>query len=146
MNVENVEQKTNELLKRREIDAYVLFEEGTPARSEIKKAVCQKIGANPDLSVLREVKSEYGIKRVKVTVHVYEDMEHMKKLEAEYLLKRDKIIGEKKEEAKPAEEAPKKEKKEEKPKEAEKQAEETKPEEKKEEVKEEKPKEEKKEA
>jgi small subunit ribosomal protein S24e len=104
--------KENKLLDRKEIEASVHFDGATPPRSEIKSGICGKIGANPDLVVLREVKNEFGIKRVRVSVHVYEDAELMKNTEPEYIIKREGFAQEKTE-AK-AEEA-KEESKEEKP-------------------------------
>jgi small subunit ribosomal protein S24e len=95
----------NKLLERKEIDAYVNFDGATPPRSEIKSAICGKVGANPDLVVLRSVDNEFGRKRVKVSAHVYEDEAVMSRNEPEYIRKREGFGQEKKEEPK-AEEAP----------------------------------------
>jgi small subunit ribosomal protein S24e len=129
----------NKLLERKEIDAYVNFDGPTPPRSEIKSAICGKVGANPDLVVLRSVENEFGRKRVRVSAHVYEDESVLTRNEPEYIRKREGFGQEKKEEPKAEEAAPAQEKKEE-PK-AEETAAEKPAEEKKEEAKPETPKE-----
>lgn len=101
----------NKLLDRKEIDATVHFSGPTPPRKEIKDAICGKIGANPDLVVLRSVQNEFGVKRVKVSAHVYENAEKMKSTEPEYIVKREGMG----EEAKPETGKQAEEKKEEKP-------------------------------
>lgn len=115
----------NKLLDRKEVEAFVHFDGATPPRKEIKSAICGKIGANPELVVLRSVASEFGIKRVRVSAHIYENADVLKRNEPEYITKREGMVEEvkaekKEEEAAPAvkkEEAPKEEKKKEAPKE-----------------------------
>ncbi|HID72298.1 TPA: hypothetical protein EYP38_00015, partial [Candidatus Micrarchaeota archaeon] len=86
----------NPLLNRKEIEAIVSFDGATPSRKELKEAICGKAGANPDLTVLREVNNEYGIKRVTVTAHVYANKEALSKVEPEHMRKREGIGEEKK--------------------------------------------------
>jgi small subunit ribosomal protein S24e len=127
----------NKLLDRKELEVFVHFDGATPARSEIKSAISGKIGANPDFVVLRDVANEFGLKRVKVSVHVYENADKLKTNEPKYIQKREGIEKPAEEakpetpkEEKPAE-APKEEKKapkEEKPKETKKETENPKPE------------------
>lgn len=139
MDVEIINSIDNQLLERKEVDANVHFKGATPSRKEIKEAVCGKIGANPDIVVLREVNNEYGVQRVKVSVHVYKNAEKMKEVEPEHLIKKETKKEEKKEE-KPQEAPAPKEKKpaEEKPKEEKAPEKQEKPEQKKEEKKEDK--------
>ena len=95
----------NKLLERKEVEAEVSFAGPTPKKHDIKEAIAHKIGANPELVVLREVGNEYGRKTVKVSAHVYTDMDKLKKVEPEHLQKRMGMVEEKKPEAeKPAEE------------------------------------------
>jgi small subunit ribosomal protein S24e len=107
--------KENKLLDRKEIEASVHFDGATPPRSEIKSGICGKIGANPDLVVLREVKNEFGIKRVRVSVHVYADAALMKSTEPEYIIKREGFVEEKTEAKAEEAKEQKEESKEEKP-------------------------------
>jgi ribosomal protein S24E len=134
MSVDIKSKTDNKLLSRKEIEAEVTFDGPTPKREELRQAISAKIGANPDLTVLREVKNTYGRKAVSVVAHAYSSKETLMQTEPEHIRRRDGVGVEKKEE-KPKEEPKKEEAKEEKPKEA------PKEEPKKEEAKEEKPKE-----
>jgi ribosomal protein S24E len=91
----------NKLLDRKELEVFVHFDGTTPPRAEIKSTICAKIAANPELVVLRNVANEFGLKRVKVSVHVYEKAETLKTNEPEYIHKREGM-DKPKEEPKPA--------------------------------------------
>ena len=144
MNVDILFKTDNKVLERKEVSAEVSYEGATPKRKDLKQAVCSKVGASPDLSVLRDVNPTYGKQAVKVTVHSYGKKETMMSTEPAHILKRDGLAEEEKKEEAPKEEKPAEAAKEEKPKEApkeEKPAEAPKKEEKPAEKKEEKPKE-----
>jgi small subunit ribosomal protein S24e len=100
MKFEKMEEIKNALFDRKEANALISFSGPTPKREEIKKEICSKIGANPQLSVLSKVETQYGSTKINVKLHVYENEEKMKKTEPYHLLVRDKI----------AEKKPKKEK------------------------------------
>jgi len=102
MEVKISETRENRLLERKEIEASVYFEGPTPQRKEMKSAICGKIGANPELVVLRSVVNEFGVKRVNVSAHVYENLDVLKKNEPRHIQVREGIIIETKEEKKPA--------------------------------------------
>ncbi len=94
MDVEIISKEENQLLGRKEIRARVRYEGATPKRSEVKEAVCKKLGLNPDLAVVRSVKGEYGMQAAKVHLHAYESEERLKELEPEYVQKRNGMRGE----------------------------------------------------
>lgn len=71
MNVNIITTTDNKLLGRREIEAEVSFDAATPKRAEIKQAICGKVGANPELMVLRRVSASFGTKAVRVVAHLY---------------------------------------------------------------------------
>ena len=137
MNVDILFKTDNKVLERKEVSAEVSYEGATPKRKDLKQAVCSKVGASPDLSVLRDVNPTYGKQAVKVTVHSYGKKETMMSTEPAHILKRDGLAEEEKKEEAPKEEKPAEAAKEEKPKEAPKEVkkEEPKPEPKKEEAK-----------
>ncbi|MBD3209824.1 hypothetical protein GF318_00395 [Candidatus Micrarchaeota archaeon] len=143
MNVEIISKTENEVLERKEVNAEVGFTGPTPSRKELRDAVAGKIGANPELVILRDVRNAFGKQAVKIVAHAYSDMEKLRATEPEYMMKRYKVGEEAKPEEK-KEEKKKEAKAEEKPEEKKEEAKaEEKPEEKKEEAKaEEKPKEE----
>jgi small subunit ribosomal protein S24e len=84
----------NKLLDRKEIEAFVYFAGATPNRKEIKSTICGKIGADPDLVVLRIVKNEFGLRRAQITCHAYLSAEALRKNEPKFILKREGMITE----------------------------------------------------
>lgn len=147
MEFELVDKKENSLLERTEINAVVSFDGATPQTQQVRETIVQKLGCNPDLTVIRKTEPKYGETKIGVKIYIYKTPEKMKTVEEAFVLKRNKLF----EEPKKAEEKPKEEKKEEAPTEEKKEEapkEEPKPQEKKEEApkeeekKEEKPKEE----
>lgn len=104
MNINVISKTDNKLLDRKEIQAEITFAGPTPNRNDIRQALCEKIGANPDLVVLREINASYGKQSVKILAHSYGKKESLMEIEPEYVKKRFKMAEEpKKEEAKPAE-------------------------------------------
>lgn len=101
MKFEKMEEKKNLAFERKEANAVISFSGPTPKREEIKKEICTKIGANPQMSVLSKVETKYGSTKINATLHIYESEDSMKKIEPHHLLVRDKL----------AEKKPKKEKK-----------------------------------
>jgi small subunit ribosomal protein S24e len=93
----------NKLLERKEIAATVSFEAATPARKEMKTALCGKIGANPELVVLRSVSTEFGLKKATLSAHSYMSKETLMKNEPRHILKREGMIIETPEEKAEAE-------------------------------------------
>lgn len=106
MDVEIIASSDNQLLDRKEITAAVSFSAATPTRKEIKEAVCGKMGANPELAVISDIRNEYGIKRVKVSVHIYNGADSLKRIEPPYIKVREgleeKAVKKKKEAPKKA--------------------------------------------
>jgi len=84
----------NKLLDRKEIEAFVYFAGATPNRKEIKQTICGKIGADPDLVVLRIVKNEFGLRRAQVSCHAYLSAEALRRNEPKFILKREGMISE----------------------------------------------------
>lgn len=89
MNIDVVSKVENKLLERQEIGAIIMFDGKTPTRKEIRTDLGGKLGANPDLIVLREVASEFGIKKLTIQAHLYENADLVKKREPNYILVRD---------------------------------------------------------
>jgi ribosomal protein S24E len=148
MNVDIKSKTDNQLLGRKEIEAEVSYSGATPSRTDLKQAVCGKVGVNPDMTVLRDVQTTYGKQLAKVVLHTYEKMEKLMEVEPEHIRKRDKVGETPKEEPKKEEapkEAPKEEAPKEEPKEAPKEEKKEAPKEEKKEEPKEAPKEEKKE-
>ena len=92
MDVNVISKNENKLFNRKEIKAKVAFPSSTPKRAELKAEVANKVVANPDFCVLRNVSNEFGTKSVTVLVHSYENKETMLKSEPKYILVREGAI------------------------------------------------------
>jgi ribosomal protein S24E len=116
MKVTVAKKRENVLLGRTEYEMAVEFDGKTPSRVEMRDAIVQNLGCNPDTTVLRRTKGTFGQRRIMARVNVYKKKEDMERAEPEYALLRNKLKGGEKEE-KPAEKEEEKppEKKEEKP-------------------------------
>ncbi|MEW6528522.1 MAG: 30S ribosomal protein S24e [Candidatus Micrarchaeota archaeon] len=79
----------NDILGRKEIIANIQFDKSTPTRKEIKEIISAKIGANPDNTVLREVKSRFGVRSIRAVLHVYPTKETALLFEPKHILIRD---------------------------------------------------------
>lgn len=95
MEIKIESQTENKLLGRKEIIALLSFTGPTPKRNEMKTAICTKIGVDPDLAVLREVESSFGVKQLRVRAHIYQNAEMLKRTEPQHILVRHGIVEKK---------------------------------------------------
>jgi small subunit ribosomal protein S24e len=102
MNVNIVSTNENKLLDRKEVRAEITFDGPTPKRADLKQAIGGKIGANPEMMVLRKVESTFGKKSVDVTAHVYASKELIMKNEPLYVQVREGLAQKKAKEKKAA--------------------------------------------
>ncbi|MFN7990913.1 MAG: hypothetical protein U0R44_02015 [Candidatus Micrarchaeia archaeon] len=93
MNVNLISNTENKMLERKEIQAEVSFDGATPKRAELKEAVSHKVGANPELVVLRKVSSSFGRKSVKVLAHAYSKKEALMSTEPVYIKVREGLMA-----------------------------------------------------
>ena len=98
MNIKIVYEKENPLFERKEIRFEVNHEnEPTPKLSDVKTALATKIGVNPSLIIIDSFKTMFGVGISIGDARIYKDIEKLKQYEPEYLLKRNKVIKEEKE-------------------------------------------------
>ncbi|MGV8085746.1 MAG: hypothetical protein ACP5N9_05855 [Candidatus Bilamarchaeum sp.] len=105
MSVNITKNNENKLLDRKEIEAEISFDGPTPKRGDLKQAVSGKIGANPELMVIRKSMSNFGKKTIKVVLHIYKAKEMLMKTEPVYIKVREGLMekpAKKKKEAKKA--------------------------------------------
>jgi small subunit ribosomal protein S24e len=104
MNVNLVHTTDNKLLERKEVEAEVSFDGATPKRADLKSAIGQKIGANPELMVLRRVTNVFGRHSVKVVAHSYASKDALMNTEPVHIKVREGLMPkpEKKKKAAPA--------------------------------------------
>ncbi len=84
-----LEEKQNKVIGRLEVSGIITHVgKGTPARKELRSAIAKIYGAKEELVILKYVKSEYGMGRSRIKIHIYESEERLKLFEPEYILKR----------------------------------------------------------
>lgn len=76
------------LLSRERVTGFVHFEDKTPSRMDVKKALAHKIKAKEDMVVVRHIYQRFGEHKAKVIAHIYEDEKLMRQLEPANLLKK----------------------------------------------------------
>jgi small subunit ribosomal protein S24e len=87
MEVEIIEKKENNLLRRVEVRFKVAFDGATPSRQDIKKRVVALLNSDKELTVLDSIVSHYGSQTAEGYVKVYADGKAMS-VEPEHMLKR----------------------------------------------------------
>jgi len=86
---EVVEDKRNELVKRRELTLRIHHElQPTPPRITVRMAVASALGVGIEVVYVRRIKTEYGIGQSIAEVHVYDSKERALEFEPEYLIER----------------------------------------------------------
>ncbi|MEO3993755.1 MAG: 30S ribosomal protein S24e, partial [Desulfurococcaceae archaeon TW002] len=60
----------------------------TPNRGSLKEAIAKLYGRNPELVVVRYIRSEYGTHRSVFRANIYEDQKRLQFFEPEHLIKR----------------------------------------------------------
>ncbi|MBI5227975.1 hypothetical protein HY988_05285 [Candidatus Micrarchaeota archaeon] len=108
MTIEILSTVDNKLFDRKEIEVQIAYGGPTPKRAEIKQLIGGKVGANPELMILRSVSSNFGKQMVKVVAHVYANKEMLMKTEPHYIKVREGMAEKKAKKAKAAAPAKKK--------------------------------------
>jgi small subunit ribosomal protein S24e len=81
-------EKKNPLLKRKEIYFRLRYEKATPSRRDVRKKLAGLFGANPDTVVIEYIKPEFGKGEAVCYARVYENVESLKSIEEDHILKR----------------------------------------------------------
>tara|TARA_Y100000310_G_scaffold102154_1_gene100333 strand:+ start:1308 stop:1703 length:396 start_codon:yes stop_codon:yes gene_type:complete len=116
MNLEIKSKTENPLLHRIEVRAELNFTGSTPSKEAVKKQIAEKTASKPELTIIKEIKTAFGLEKANALAYVYKDEENMKKIEPKEGKKKKGDKPKTKEEKKPEEkgdakkeEAPKKE-------------------------------------
>ncbi|RLF32277.1 MAG: hypothetical protein DRM98_04160, partial [Thermoplasmata archaeon] len=106
MEIEIDSKKNNPLLNRTEVYFTVKHKgEGTPSRELIRSELADKLNAKKENIIVHVMTSSFGSQETSGYAKVYSSVEKSKNYEGEHILKRNKIIAEKKE-VKPEEKPP----------------------------------------
>jgi small subunit ribosomal protein S24e len=66
----------NNMLKREEI-TQVIACEATPSRKTLQEKIAAKQGSKPELTVIKNIKTQFGQKKVEVVAYIYDDMKSL---------------------------------------------------------------------
>jgi small subunit ribosomal protein S24e len=98
MEIKVLEEKSNPLLQRREIQFSVIQNLGTPSRLEIKNKLAAYLNSKPELVIIERMKQEFGKRETRGYAKIYESMDRLKNVETEHIIQRNEKKPEKKEE------------------------------------------------
>ncbi len=88
MEVQIIKDKTNPILKRREISLKVK-DKVTPSRIEVKGKLAALLNSKPELIVIERLGTVYGKQELAGTACIYQTEERLKQLAHEHLVARD---------------------------------------------------------
>jgi small subunit ribosomal protein S24e len=88
MEVQIIKDKTNPILKRREISIKVK-DKITPSRIEVKGKLAALLNSKPELIVIERLRTMYGKQELSGTACIYQTEERLKQLAHEHLVARD---------------------------------------------------------
>ncbi len=92
MNVEIIKEEYNPLLGRREVE-FQLEDKPTPTRVKIKTELSKKLKTGENLIVIDIIDQKTGYNLITGKAKVYDKEEIMRKIEPEYLTRRDRVVG-----------------------------------------------------
>lgn len=76
------------MLKREEIFFEISDFNSTPSRKEIMEKIVSETNSKPEMVVIDGIKQWFGLKKLRGTARVYEDMDTLKKIEEKFLVDR----------------------------------------------------------
>jgi small subunit ribosomal protein S24e len=88
MEIQIIKDKTNPVLKRREISA-AIKNKTTASRIELKNKLAALLNSKPELIVIEHLDTIYGKQEMIGTVCLYETEERLKQLANQHLIARD---------------------------------------------------------
>jgi len=92
--LEIIEDKSNPLLNRRELDIIVVYESGTPKREEVREEISKKFKVEKERIIVEKMESLFGSKKAKAHVHIYDSAEYARKYERKHVLRRHGLLEE----------------------------------------------------
>lgn len=87
MELQIIKDKTNPLLKRREISLKII-NKGTPSRVEVKNKLAALANSKPELIVIERLNTLFGKQEILGTASIYENEERLKQLAHQHLVAR----------------------------------------------------------
>ena len=94
------------LLSRKRISILIDNKGSTPSRHDLIKEIAKKFKVNENLVVIKHIYPQFGRRKTKLIVHIYEDENKIKMFEHENLIKKHapKLVEKEKQKEEPSEE------------------------------------------
>lgn len=99
MDIQIIKSKDNPILKRREIEFKVIFDESTPSRKSVVERLAATENSKVGLVYVDSLKTEFGKRESLGYAKIYETAERAKEIERPHIIERNTFS--KPEEAKP---------------------------------------------
>jgi ribosomal protein S24E len=87
MEIEITNDRKNALLGRREIDFYIIEDDRTPSKEEVKTELCKKLSLSPESTIIVRIDQSFGVKRSSGSAHSYGKKEDIRRNEAKRVIK-----------------------------------------------------------
>jgi small subunit ribosomal protein S24e len=81
-------ERENPLLRRKEIYFRLKYDAATPSRRVVREKLAGLFNANSDVVVIEYMRPEFGKSEASCYARIYEDVEDLKSIEEDHILKR----------------------------------------------------------
>ncbi len=88
MNITIIDKKENPVLSRTEIVANIIFDKATPSRKEIQKSIAKEAKGDEKLTIIKNIKTQFGDSKAVVSALIYASEDVMNKLERKNLIEK----------------------------------------------------------
>ena len=88
MDIQIIKSKDNPILKRREIEFKVIFDESTPSRKSVVERLAATENSKVGLVYVDSLKTEFGKRESLGYAKIYETAERAKEIERPHIIKR----------------------------------------------------------
>lgn len=94
MNIEVIEERANPLLNRKEIEAVIVYESGTPRRDEVREEVAKRYNVEKERVIIEKMESLFGANKARAHIHIYDSVEYARRYERRHVLRRHGLLEE----------------------------------------------------
>jgi small subunit ribosomal protein S24e len=102
MDIDIISEEENPMLHRTDVRFQIVHEEASPSRLSVRDSLAAKLNKDSSEVVVHRLDTKYGMRKTIGYAKVYESAEDAADVEQEYMLERNKILGDEEE---PEEEA-----------------------------------------
>lgn len=91
MEIDILSESENPMLHRTDVEFEVTHEDATPERLSVRDSLAAKLDKAADEVVIRELNTQFGMRKTAGTAKVYETPEYAAEIEQDYALERNAI-------------------------------------------------------